>query len=235
MKRLMLALAGVLTLAPIASGGDELNGLDIVVYDTVSPQQPFTRVEVWARFDPVYYAFAQAVFKLDTSHGFDFAGSWDPIAVLESPDSSRGEVDGLYGHRIDGIVAAQLHQHPILADSSNPILIWTGTYSTNDFTPRDLLITSKALLFGVWVNGDFWNPQFKQIPLSDFESNDAYIHIVSNYCSPDLDRNGTLDLFDFLEFMNLYNDGHPEADCTGDAVLDLFDFLCFTNAFNEGC
>ena len=54
-------------------------------------------------------------------------------------------------------------------------------------------------------------------------------------CAPDLDGNGTLDLFDFLAFTNLFNAGDLAADFDGDGVLDLFDFLAFTNAFNAGC
>jgi hypothetical protein len=54
-------------------------------------------------------------------------------------------------------------------------------------------------------------------------------------CYPDLDGNGALDLFDFLEFVNLFNGGDDVADCTGEGTFDLFDFLCFVNAFNQGC
>jgi hypothetical protein len=54
-------------------------------------------------------------------------------------------------------------------------------------------------------------------------------------CAPDLDNNGVLDLFDFLEFVNLFNAGDAKADCDDNAVFDLFDFLCFVNQFTEGC
>jgi plastocyanin len=54
-------------------------------------------------------------------------------------------------------------------------------------------------------------------------------------CPPDLNGDGVLDLFDFLEFTNLFNAGDDAADCETDGVLDLFDFLCYTNAFNAGC
>jgi photosystem II stability/assembly factor-like uncharacterized protein len=54
-------------------------------------------------------------------------------------------------------------------------------------------------------------------------------------CAPDLNGDGQLDLFDFLEYVNRFNAGDIRADCTGDQVLDLFDFLCYVNLFNEGC
>jgi hypothetical protein len=67
------------------------------------------------------------------------------------------------------------------------------------------------------------------------DSNGDGIPDECRFCPPDLDGNGTLDLFDFLAFTNLFNSGDAQADCTGDGVWDLFDFLCFVNAFNEGC
>jgi len=54
-------------------------------------------------------------------------------------------------------------------------------------------------------------------------------------CPADCTADGTLDLFDFLCFVNLFNAGDPAADFTGDGILDLFDFLAYVNAFNAGC
>jgi hypothetical protein len=58
---------------------------------------------------------------------------------------------------------------------------------------------------------------------------------ASQPCLADCDGSGSLDLFDFLCFVNAYNNGEPAADCDGDGGLTLFDFLCFVNAFNAGC
>ena len=54
-------------------------------------------------------------------------------------------------------------------------------------------------------------------------------------CAADLNADGALDLFDFLEFTNLFNAGDAQADFDASGVLDLFDFLAFTSAFNAGC
>jgi hypothetical protein len=54
-------------------------------------------------------------------------------------------------------------------------------------------------------------------------------------CYADYDGNGALDLFDFLAYVNAFNAGEDNADCTEDGARDLFDFLCFVNAFNAGC
>jgi hypothetical protein len=54
-------------------------------------------------------------------------------------------------------------------------------------------------------------------------------------CYPDFTGDGTLDLFDFLAYVNAFNAADPVADCDHNGNLDLFDFLCFVNAFNVGC
>jgi probable HAF family extracellular repeat protein len=63
----------------------------------------------------------------------------------------------------------------------------------------------------------------------------AWIAYLSLPCYPDIDESASLDLFDFLAFVNLFNAGSGYADCDQSGALDLFDFLCFTNAFNAGC
>ena len=54
-------------------------------------------------------------------------------------------------------------------------------------------------------------------------------------CAVDLDGDGELTLFDFLEFQNLFAAGDPRADMDGDGDLTLFDFLEFQNLFAMGC
>ncbi|MEO1007179.1 MAG: GC-type dockerin domain-anchored protein [Planctomycetota bacterium] len=54
-------------------------------------------------------------------------------------------------------------------------------------------------------------------------------------CPADLDGDGELTVFDFLEFQNLFGAGDPRADFDGSGDLDIFDFLAFQNAFNDGC
>ncbi|MFG0285971.1 MAG: PQQ-dependent sugar dehydrogenase [Phycisphaerales bacterium JB039] len=59
--------------------------------------------------------------------------------------------------------------------------------------------------------------------------------IVGRTCRADLTGDDVLDIFDFLEFQNLFGAGDLRADFTGDGALDLFDFLEFQNAFAAGC
>ncbi len=61
------------------------------------------------------------------------------------------------------------------------------------------------------------------------------ISLRSGGCYADCTGDGTLDLFDFLCFVNAFNAGEAYADCEGTCAQDLFDFLCFVNQFNAGC
>ena len=54
-------------------------------------------------------------------------------------------------------------------------------------------------------------------------------------CRPDLDADGSLTVFDFLTFLNLFDDGDPQADFDGDGELTIFDFLAYQTAFDAGC
>lgn len=54
-------------------------------------------------------------------------------------------------------------------------------------------------------------------------------------CTIDCDLDGTVDLFDFLCFLDRFSAGDMSADCDGDGVLTVFDFLCFQTGFSWGC
>ena len=54
-------------------------------------------------------------------------------------------------------------------------------------------------------------------------------------CTPDLDGDGALTIFDFLAFGNLFDLMDPRADFDGDGDFTIFDFLAFQNAFDAGC
>ncbi len=50
----------------------------------------------------------------------------------------------------------------------------------------------------------------------------------------DMEQDGDLDIFDFLEFQNLYGLEDARADFEGDGDWDVFDFLAFQNSFATG-
>ena len=59
--------------------------------------------------------------------------------------------------------------------------------------------------------------------------------LLASLCRADLDGDGELTLFDFLEFQNIFDAGDLAADFDGDGELTIFDFLAFQNAFDAGC
>ena len=54
-------------------------------------------------------------------------------------------------------------------------------------------------------------------------------------CIADIDGDGSLSVFDFLAFQNLFDAGDARADLDGDGALTIFDFLAFQDAFDAGC
>ena len=56
-----------------------------------------------------------------------------------------------------------------------------------------------------------------------------------NPCRADLDGDGSLTIFDFLAFQNLFDAGDLLADFDADGSLTIFDFLAFQNEFDAGC
>ncbi len=66
----------------------------------------------------------------------------------------------------------------------------------------------------------------------------AVWNLDPSICRPDLDTStgaGTLDIFDFLTFSNLFAMQDPRADFEADCIFDIFDFLAFSNEFAGGC
>jgi len=54
-------------------------------------------------------------------------------------------------------------------------------------------------------------------------------------CPPDVNGDGSLDIFDFVAFQQAFLAEDPIADCTGDEAFDVFDFVCFQGEFLDGC
>jgi hypothetical protein len=78
--------------------------------------------------------------------------------------------------------------------------------------------------------------EWRQVaPYHQFDNITLVESIPEDECYPDFNGDGTLDLFDFLAYVNAFNAGNPDANCDGNGDLDLFDFLCYVNAFNAGC
>lgn len=59
---------------------------------------------------------------------------------------------------------------------------------------------------------------------------------VLGYCPADTNRDGSLNVFDFLNYQTLFSNGDLRADFAAPfGVLNVFDFLGFQTAFGNGC
>ncbi len=61
------------------------------------------------------------------------------------------------------------------------------------------------------------------------------VQMTCDTCQADVTGDGALDIFDFLEYQNLFDAGDLRADFDGDGSLTIFDFLAFQTAFDTGC
>ena len=58
---------------------------------------------------------------------------------------------------------------------------------------------------------------------------------VDNLCFADINGDRALDIFDFLDFSNLFSSLDPRADWDQNGTHDIFDFLSYSNSFSAGC
>lgn len=54
-------------------------------------------------------------------------------------------------------------------------------------------------------------------------------------CSADFNRDGTLDFFDYLDFVDGFSGNAAAADFNGDGIIDFFDYLDFVDSYQAGC
>ncbi|UYV11437.1 MAG: hypothetical protein NCW75_09000 [Phycisphaera sp.] len=59
--------------------------------------------------------------------------------------------------------------------------------------------------------------------------------LFTTSCRVDLNADGRVDIFDFLQYQTLFDDRDPRADFNGDGVFDIFDFLGYLDAFDDPC
>ncbi|MEQ8845529.1 MAG: GC-type dockerin domain-anchored protein [Phycisphaerales bacterium] len=140
--------------------------------------------------------------------------------------------------------------HPfVITDDSLPV---TGSDGTYDRTTTDRAVIDDATLKPIDAftadpapTDDFieWTPTADDVGLYYYTCNVAFhtgmtgaIRVeAGDTCRVDLDGDGSLTIFDFLAFQNLFDSGDPAADFDGDGSLTIFDFLSFQNEFDAGC
>ena len=58
---------------------------------------------------------------------------------------------------------------------------------------------------------------------------------ITYHCPADFNNNGTIDFFDYLDFVDAFSNNLPEADFNGDSLIDFFDYLDFVDRYSTGC
>lgn len=64
---------------------------------------------------------------------------------------------------------------------------------------------------------------------------DDATHFVGIICPADFNQDGSVDFFDYLDFVDAFSSGDSAADFNADASIDFFDYLDFVDAFSAGC
>jgi photosystem II stability/assembly factor-like uncharacterized protein len=64
---------------------------------------------------------------------------------------------------------------------------------------------------------------------------EAPVVVCENPCRADFDRNGQVDFFDYLDFVQAFGADEASADIDGNGQIDFFDYLEFAAAFSAGC
>jgi hypothetical protein len=154
LKRRILSSALLTVVAPLASALAQPQYFFIEPSNTVSPEQPSVEIDVWAAFDPIYYAFAGAPFDIGSVP--DEGMFYDP----RLPKNFYGDEGAATpdGDAMTNIVSWQYQYPPnMYADTANPIMIWSCSWTTSDFTPRrvdvNLLATDFWVYFDVFGQG----------------------------------------------------------------------------------
>jgi alpha-amylase len=83
---------------------------------------------------------------------------------------------------------------------------------------------------------------FNEITVVAYEENrtllrssaDRYTVFV-DLCPADFNDDGSIDFFDYLDFVAAFDSEDPTADFNGDSAVDFFDYLDFVSQFDLGC
>ncbi len=91
--------------------------------------------------------------------------------------------------------------------------------------------------FGIFVNGvgDLNADGIDDLGVGAWQDNRAFVHLGGGLCRPDLVTDGVLDVFDFLEFLNIFESPDFRYDWNGDYQRNIFDFLAYQSDFDAGC
>ena len=127
----------------------------------------------------------------------------------------------VYGCSLDDVATTWITQGENMLTSGG----WNGEYEEGVNFDATVLPTVDGRIDVDWVTGSpegfGWASGIQLVPVGA--------------CAADCNRDGSLDILDFVCFQNLFTSGEPAADCNGDGSLNILDFVCFQGVFVAGC
>jgi hypothetical protein len=152
--------------------------------------------------------------------------------------NSQGPTGTLQGSSVLGISRANINcLAGLIGLTHNLILLWVATWTAEDLTPRKVpMWTDNTTFFYIddRIGGHCTPITYDLVALGGFIPGEGVIEVI-DACYADCDLSESLDLFDFLCYVNAFNAANPAADCDESGSLDVFDFLCYVNEFAAGC
>ena len=132
----LLALCVFASVATAQQGGWLIKSSNIV-----SPSQPTTTVEVWARYDNPQMELAFAFGDFDFLAGDGLFSNAQVHLRNGNPSVNPGAISG---NIVEGVFVGQAFG--ILgwfANTDNPILVWSADWRATDFTPRSVDLSTR--------------------------------------------------------------------------------------------
>ena len=154
--------------------------------------------------------------------------------VTLTGDSDRFEVEfaGVFLDRAGGVISIR----DIPVTTNKPMGLRIEVTKSIDrpqgVTGQEMLIRLRTPDSGFPIDSDIFTlPEGVRVDSTQARiSNNRWL-----ICPADINRDGGVNIFDFLEFQNLFDAGDITADFDLDGSLTIFDFLAFQNAFDAGC
>lgn len=181
----------------------------------------------------------------------DMSDPMEPQIVATVPGSFKDvAISGSYGF-IGGVLVVDLTNpsQPVVIGSASPSgsvkrlfalenRLYAATHGSIGLSAFDVSNPASPALLGtfpapnqaLWVAAD----PFAYVALARGVHGLSLLRTCP-HCPADCDASSTLDLFDWLCFVNHFTAGNLRADCDHSGALDIADFLCFVNSFNAGC
>jgi hypothetical protein len=233
----------------VGQGGWELwytGGLDATVTDLQADSDPNSLMAIPGTDVVQQFSIDDGVWEFTVDTYMPATGGGDGFVIMMNQYQTPGDSWSMQVRfaALEGIVESQfdLSQQPLVFDQ------WVEFRAVIDLDNDSWDSFYNGQPLGVdllWTDNGFANPVpgITSIAALDLYSQTATTFFYDNVslqpagggCYPDCDENTVLDFFDFLCYLNAFDNEDAYADCEANGIFDFFDFLCYLNAFDAGC